>query len=150
MLDELGRGTSTFDGYAVAHASFAHLAHGIGCRSKFAASPAVQLRHMAAEVGAEGTRDIAFLYKLREGACPSSHGTRVAALAGVPARVLARATEAAKKIEARVGRAFEGALEAGMTEGERNALAVVLDAVANGGGDDERMASLRASWTSLR
>ena len=56
-----------------------------------------------------------------------------AALAGVPARVLARATEAAKKIEARVGRAFEGALEAGMTEGERNALAVVLDAVANGG-----------------
>ena len=161
VLDELGRGTSTFDGYAVAHASFARLAHGIGCRSmfathfhaltrEFAASPAVQLRHMAAEVGAEGTRDIAFLYKLREGACPSSHGTRVAALAGVPARVLARATEAAKKIEARVGRAFEGALEAGMTEGERNALAVVLDAVANGGGDDERMASLRASWTSLR
>ena len=161
VLDELGRGTSTFDGYAVAHASFARLAHGIGCRTmfathfhaltrEFAASPAAQLRHMAAEVGAEGTRDIAFLYKLREGACPSSHGTRVAALAGVPARVLARATEAAKKIEARVGRAFEGALEAGMTEGERNALAAVLDAAASGGGDDEKMASFRAPWTSLR
>ena len=74
----------------------------------------------------------------------------MAALAGVPARVLARATEAAKKIEARVGRAFEGALEAGMTEGERNALAAVLDAAASGGGDDEKMASFRAPWTSLR
>ena len=63
-LDELGRGTSTFDGYAVAHASFEHLAHHVRCRSMFAthyhglsrefsASPLVQLRHMAAHVADE-------------------------------------------------------------------------------------------------
>lgn len=63
-LDELGRGTSTFDGYAVAHASFEHLAHFVRCRSMFAthyhglsrefsASPLVQLRHMAAHVADE-------------------------------------------------------------------------------------------------
>ena len=60
-LDELGRGTSTFDGYAVAHASLEHLAHSVRCRVMFAthyhglsreflASPLVQLRHMAAHV----------------------------------------------------------------------------------------------------
>jgi len=36
VLDELGRGTSTFDGFAVAHATLAHLALGVGCRLMFA------------------------------------------------------------------------------------------------------------------
>ena len=55
VLDELGRGTSTFDGYAVAYASFARLAHHVGCRLMFAThyhalskefgkSPLVQVR----------------------------------------------------------------------------------------------------------
>lgn len=68
-LDELGRGTSTFDGYAVAHASLEHLAHSVRCRVMFAthyhglsreflASPLVQLRHMAAHVADEAVGGI--------------------------------------------------------------------------------------------
>ena len=61
----MGRGTSTFDGYSVAHATLSHLALGVGCRlmfathyhalsREFAMSPRVQLRHMAAAVAGAG------------------------------------------------------------------------------------------------
>ena len=64
VVDELGRGTSTFDGYSVAFAAFKKLALGVGCRTMFAthfhglarefrASPDVQLAHMAATVAVE-------------------------------------------------------------------------------------------------
>ncbi|EEH52339.1 uncharacterized protein MICPUCDRAFT_5018, partial [Micromonas pusilla CCMP1545] len=65
VVDELGRGTSTFDGYSVAFAAFKKLALGVGCRTMFAthfhglarefrASPDVQLAHMAATVADAG------------------------------------------------------------------------------------------------
>ena len=126
VLDELGRGTSTFDGYAVAHAALSALAEKTACRllfathyhalsRDFAASPAVALRHMAAKVGADaGDRSIAFLYTLRPGSCPKSYGTNVAALAGVPERVLVRAARAAAAME----RKLAGAFASGEDEGE--------------------------------
>ena len=129
VLDELGRGTSTFDGYAVAHATLHALAEKTGCRLLFAthyhalsrdfgASPAVALRHMAAKVGAgAGDRSIAFLYTLREGSCPKSYGTNVAALAGVPENVLVRATQASAVMEKKLA----GAFASGEDEREKNA-----------------------------
>eukprot|EP00232_Nephroselmis_pyriformis_P023616 CAMPEP_0182873260 /NCGR_PEP_ID=MMETSP0034_2-20130328/12220_1 /TAXON_ID=156128 /ORGANISM="Nephroselmis pyriformis, Strain CCMP717" /LENGTH=138 /DNA_ID=CAMNT_0025005895 /DNA_START=1 /DNA_END=413 /DNA_ORIENTATION=+ len=61
VLDELGRGTSTFDGYAIAHAVLAHLSAVVDCRlmfathyhaltSEFAGNPRVALRYMACVV----------------------------------------------------------------------------------------------------
>lgn len=65
VLDELGRGTSTFDGYAIAHAVLQHMSSQVDCRllfathyhpltAEFSANPRVSLGHMAALVGSAG------------------------------------------------------------------------------------------------
>ena len=69
VLDELGRGTSTFDGYAIAHAVLQHISSKVDCRllfathyhpltTEFAANPRVSLGHMAALVGTSGNASI--------------------------------------------------------------------------------------------
>jgi len=154
VLDELGRGTSTFDGYAVAHAALHALSVRTKCRLLFAthyhalsrafgATPAVALRHMAARVGAEhlGDRSIAFLYALRPGACPKSYGTNVAALAGVPESVLVRATQASAAMERKLAGAFAIGSE---DSGERDARALRRALAAR---DPE---ALGEAWASLR
>ncbi|CAM6117172.1 unnamed protein product [Calypogeia fissa] len=111
-LDELGRGTSTSDGQAIAHAVLEHLAHNVGCRgmfsthyhrlaTHFASDPKVGLHHMSCKVGIgeDGLEEVVFLYKLAAGACPKSYGVNVARLAGMPESVLRRATERAEEIE---------------------------------------------------
>merc|ERR1719310_980961 len=101
VLDELGRGTSTFDGAAIAWAVLDSLAHGIRCPSLFAThyhalfqatiSSAIRPFHMAANVDAAG--GLTFLYRLQPGLCPSSHGHNVARLAGLPERTVKCAEE---------------------------------------------------------
>ena len=65
VLDELGRGTSTFDGYAIAHAVLQHISSKVDCRllfathyhpltAEFSHNPRVSLGHMAALVGSSG------------------------------------------------------------------------------------------------
>ena len=161
VLDELGRGTSTFDGYAVAFSALHALAERVKCRLLFAThyhalsrefgeSHAVALRHMAAKVGADaGDRSIFFLYALREGSCPKSYGTNVAALAGVPEKVLVRATQAAAAMERKLAGAFafgedDGLEKSGpsLTPREEKAFRRALDAR-----DAE---ALGDAWASLR
>ena len=155
VLDELGRGTSTFDGYAVAHAALHALVVRTKCRLLFAthyhalsrafgATPAVALRHMAARVGAEhlGDRSIAFLYALRPGACPKSYGTNVAALAGVPESVLDRATQAAAAMERKLAGAFAIGSKDGGKRDDARALRRAFAAR-----DSE---ALGEAWASLR
>ena len=99
ILDEVGRGTATHDGLAIAQASLEHLHDVVGCRTLFAthfhelAEAADGMPHatcmaMEAEAGQHG--DI-FTYRIGPGRAGRSHGLRVAALAGMPAAVLARA-----------------------------------------------------------
>lgn len=118
-LDELGRGTATLDGAAIAGAVLEHMANGIGCRGLFAThyhhlsaqhegDPRVAIMHMACAVSSAGrtggagtarpsgeagdsAESVTFLYKLAEGACPKSYGTNVARLAGLPEVVVRRA-----------------------------------------------------------
>jgi DNA mismatch repair protein MSH6 len=161
VLDELGRGTSTFDGYAVAFSALHALAEKVKCRLLFAThyhalsrdfgkSHAVALRHMAAKVGADaGDRSIFFLYALREGSCPKSYGTNVAALAGVPEKVLVRATQAAAAMERKLAGAFAFGEDDGLekrslslTPREEKAFRRALDAR-----DAE---ALGDAWASLR
>ena len=85
ILDELGRGTATFDGMAIAHGTLRHLALETRCRCLFAthyhalsreferANPHVALFHMACAVD-EGSRAVTFLYRFQPGACNRSHG----------------------------------------------------------------------------
>ncbi|GJP57943.1 hypothetical protein CLOP_g20647 [Closterium sp. NIES-67] len=124
ILDELGRGTSTFDGYAIAHAVLDYLTSRLDCRllfathyhpltSEFAGHPQVALRHMACQVQArksgEGEEDeeLVFLYKLHSGACPKSYGLKVASMAGIPSRVVMKATQAASALEHELSDKFD-------------------------------------------
>ncbi|GFE55401.1 DNA repair protein [Babesia ovis] len=97
LVDELGRGTSTFDATAIAAACLEKIA-AIGCRCIFTTHfqevcsysrrlPNVSLCHMAASFDDE-QRNLTFLYKLSLGQCPESHGIHVARLAGLPPHVL--------------------------------------------------------------
>ena len=111
ILDELGRGTATFDGMAIAHAVLDHLVKVTKCRALFAThyhaltrayerpNAAVALYHMACVVD-DATRDVTFLYKFTTGACNRSHGVHVARLAGLPAELLAAAEQKSKAMEA--------------------------------------------------
>ncbi|KAF8583279.1 DNA mismatch repair protein Msh6 [Ramaria rubella] len=101
ILDELGRGTSTFDGMAIAGAVLHHLAthtlalscfatHYSSLTDDFAYHPNIRNMHMQTMVDDE-KRELLFLYKLVEGVATGSFGTHVANLAGVPLGVVTRA-----------------------------------------------------------
>ncbi|XP_068652588.1 DNA mismatch repair protein MSH7 [Aristolochia californica] len=116
VLDELGRGTSTFDGYAIAYAVFRHLIEKVHCRllfathyhplaKEFASYPHVDLQHMACAFkqnsGITSNRDqeLVFLYRLSPGACPESYGLQVALMAGVPELVVKAASKASQAMK---------------------------------------------------
>jgi DNA mismatch repair protein MutS len=99
ILDEVGRGTSTFDGLALAWAIAEHLHERIGCRTLFA-THYHQLTDLSARYSGTVNRNVAvrewgdeivFLHKIVEGGTDRSYGIHVARLAGVPADVLTRA-----------------------------------------------------------
>ncbi|MBM5799668.1 MAG: DNA mismatch repair protein MutS [Cyanobacteria bacterium K_DeepCast_35m_m2_023] len=115
LLDEIGRGTATFDGLAIAWAVAEHLAggpaggdHGIGARSIFAThyhelnELAALLPNVAnAQVLVEETGDaLVFLHKVAPGGASRSYGIEAARLAGVPATVVLRARQVLGRIEA--------------------------------------------------
>ncbi|MCO4773637.1 MAG: DNA mismatch repair protein MutS [Deltaproteobacteria bacterium] len=107
ILDEIGRGTSTYDGLAIAWAVAEHLADVVQCRALFATH-----YHELAELS--GTRPhvanyniavsemgdtVIFLRRLRRGGASRSYGIQVAKLAGLPEAVLARAREVLGNLE---------------------------------------------------
>ncbi|MCL2439797.1 MAG: DNA mismatch repair protein MutS, partial [Alphaproteobacteria bacterium] len=107
ILDEIGRGTATFDGLAIAYAVLEHIDKAICCRTLFAThyheltDVAGEFAHVApytVEVKEHGG-DIIFMHKITKGAGQSSYGIHVAKIAGVPARVVGRAKEILGKLE---------------------------------------------------
>jgi DNA mismatch repair protein MutS len=99
ILDEIGRGTSTYDGLAIAWAVAEHLYDQVGCRAMFAthyheltelASARPALRNWSVSAREYGG-EIVFLHKLTEGAASRSYGVACARIAGLPEPVLARA-----------------------------------------------------------
>jgi DNA mismatch repair protein MutS len=99
ILDEIGRGTSTYDGLAIAWAVAESLHDVIGCRSMFA-THYHELTELAASrrglenwsvTAREHAGEIVFLHKLVRGAASRSYGVACARLAGLPEPVLARA-----------------------------------------------------------
>jgi DNA mismatch repair protein MutS len=99
LLDEIGRGTSTYDGLAIAWAVAEHLHDAVGCRAMFAThyhelTELSQTHPHAANYSVSARElgdDIVFLHKLTKGAASRSYGIAVARLAGLPELVLARA-----------------------------------------------------------
>ncbi|TRZ91241.1 MAG: DNA mismatch repair protein MutS [Methanosarcinales archaeon] len=109
LLDEIGRGTSTYDGFSIAKAvvEFIHNKDRVGVRSLFATHyhqlTAVEgilkrVRNYHIAVKEEGS-DLVFLRKIIPGATDRSYGIHVARLAGVPLKVTQRAKEILKEIE---------------------------------------------------
>ncbi|XP_008281190.1 DNA mismatch repair protein Msh6 isoform X2 [Stegastes partitus] len=114
LLDELGRGTATYDGTAIASAVVKELAEKICCRTLFsthyhslvedyAKNPAVRLGHMACMVENEcedpSQETITFLYKFITGACPKSYGFNAARLASLPEEVIQSGHRKAREFE---------------------------------------------------
>ena len=108
LLDEIGRGTSTYDGVAIAWAVTECLHNSIGCRTIFAThyheltQLTEELEHVrnfnvaVREVGEE----IVFLHRLEPGGADRSYGIHVGRLAGLPAPVVTRAWQVLKLLEA--------------------------------------------------
>jgi DNA mismatch repair protein MutS len=100
ILDEVGRGTSTFDGLAIAQAVVEHLQAVVGCRTLFA-THYLQLAELARLPGVANVQvlvqqhheQLVFLHQVAPGAADKSWGVHVARLAGVPGAVLDRARD---------------------------------------------------------
>lgn len=116
IMDELGRGTSTFDGTAIASATVQHLVERNRCLTLFAThyhslleewktNDNVTMGHMECLVEHKSSDsqsddcNITFLYTLGSGACPKSFGINVARLAGLPDDVLVKAKRISSEFE---------------------------------------------------
>ncbi|KAI0340128.1 DNA mismatch repair protein MSH3 [Trametopsis cervina] len=119
ILDELGRGTSTFDGMAIASAVLQHLIQNTRCKSLFITHypevaqdlerrfpEEVENLHMGytENTRADGTREVTFLYKLTQGMVTDSFGVECGRLAKLPEPLLRRATEQAVVMHAVIER----------------------------------------------
>jgi DNA mismatch repair protein MutS len=117
VLDEVGRGTSTFDGMAIAQAIIEHIAQNIKAKCLFATHyhELTQLEknletianyHMSVKKTSSG---IIFLYKLAKGVASGSFGIQVAKLANLPDKVILRAKELLKTIHTSSGQNTQNA-----------------------------------------
>ncbi len=122
ILDEVGRGTSTYDGLALAWSVVEAVHSKIACRCLFAthyhelarladSCEALSLHHVKAR---EWKGDLVLLHEVSEGPADRSYGLAVAKLAGVPAPVVKRAKQVLQKLEA--ARAETGGIAAGLGE----------------------------------
>ncbi|HEX9475226.1 MAG TPA: DNA mismatch repair protein MutS, partial [Candidatus Dormibacteraeota bacterium] len=109
ILDEVGRGTSTYDGVSIAQAVVEHLHDSprLGCRTLFAthyheltalAERLPRVRNERVEVLEEG-ETVRFLHRVVPGGADRSYGIHVAALAGLPSGVIARARQVLAELE---------------------------------------------------
>lgn len=108
LLDEIGRGTSTYDGISIAWSVSEHLHNSVQCKTIFAthyheltqlADSLVAVRNYNVQVREVGDQ-VLFLHKLQPGGADRSYGIEVGRLAGLPAAVLTRAKELLRLLEA--------------------------------------------------
>ena len=149
ILDELGRGTSTHDGAAIAQAVLQHVVTETRCLTLFITHYQNLARvvdgldgatnvHMkfTAQKGADGTEEITFLYEVGEGVAHRSYGLNVARLARIPQKVIALAAEKSKELE--------DGMRARRLQGAYKALTSVLD-----NNEDEKLEHLMATLEQL-
>ncbi|WP_273418316.1 DNA mismatch repair protein MutS, partial [Hyphomonas adhaerens] len=107
ILDEVGRGTSTWDGLAIAWAAVEHLHSTNGCRALFA-THYHELTGLADDLSGaanaslrarEWKNDLVFLHEVQPGPADRSYGVQVAKLAGLPKKAVSRAAQILKRLE---------------------------------------------------
>jgi DNA mismatch repair protein MutS len=108
LLDEIGRGTSTYDGISIAWSVSEHLHDVVGCKTVFAthyheltqlSDSLVAVRNYNVQVREVGDQ-VLFLHRLQPGGADRSYGIEVGRLAGLPPTVLKRAKELLRHLEA--------------------------------------------------
>ncbi len=107
VLDEVGRGTSTYDGLSLAWAITEHVANGLKCRTLFATHyhELTELAELFANVKncnvavREWMDEVVFLHKILPGGTDKSYGLHVAKLAGIPKTILSRSKEILEELE---------------------------------------------------
>jgi DNA mismatch repair protein MSH3 len=145
VLDELGRGTSTHDGAAIAHAVLDHVVRATSCLTLFITHyqslarvaegigrgrvRCVHMRFEATPSPDGGEEEITFLYQLADGAAHRSYGLNVARLAHIPRAVL--------DVAAHKSREMEEGVRARRLRGAARLLADVVAGGGDGGGDGE-------------
>jgi len=147
ILDEIGRGTATFDGLSIAWATIEHLHAHNRCRALFAthfheltalAASLPRLFNATVKVK-EWEGEVVFLHEVAPGAADRSYGIQVAKLAGLPAAVIERAKLVLAKLEAEERAAprgfedlplFAAAPRPATTPPTDNALAAIVEALA--------------------
>jgi DNA mismatch repair protein MutS len=145
ILDEIGRGTSTYDGLAIAWAVVEAMHDQVQCRTLFATHyheltrlagrlDCLSLHHVRAR---EWKGDLVLLHEVADGAADRSYGIAVAKLAGLPPAVVARAKAVLAKLEA--GRDATGGIAAGLDD-----LPLFAAALEPEAGPDELTAALDA------
>ena len=111
ILDEIGRGTSTFDGLSIAWAVLEYISHTLKSRAMFAThyhelteleGTVAGVKNYCVDVKKKGD-DIVFLRKMKRGGADGSYGISVAALAGIPKVVTLRAKEILEQLEEQDG-----------------------------------------------
>lgn len=127
ILDEIGRGTSTFDGLSIAWAVVEHISSKLGAKALFA-THYHELTELEGKLSGiqnfciavkENGEDIIFLRKIIPGGADKSYGIQVARLAGIPDEVTGRATEIAELLgEADINKAAAG-ITKGLTSSKR-------------------------------
>lgn len=164
IMDELGRGTSTHDGTAIASATVKHLIERSKCLTLFATHyhslldewkehENVLLGHMECLVENKTCEDndeevddsnITFLYTLGPGVCPKSFGINVARMAGLPEEVLGTAKRASAEFEQEMSsvKASRSVVTARNAVAEKNR---IMEAIQNGKVDD-----MEALWDALQ
>jgi DNA mismatch repair protein MutS len=122
LLDEIGRGTATYDGLSIAWAVTEHLHERVGCKTVFAthyheltqlADDLAALRNYNVAVRDAGDQ-ILFLHRLQPGGADRSYGIEVGRLAGLPSGVIVRAREILRVLE---GEHLAGTRDASATRG---------------------------------
>jgi DNA mismatch repair protein MutS len=116
ILDEVGRGTSTYDGLSLAWAITEHIANKTKCRTLFATHyhELTELAELFSNIKncnvavREWLDEVVFLHKIVAGGTDKSYGIHVAKLAGLPATVLERSKEILKELESTFRREAEG------------------------------------------
>lgn len=121
IMDELGRGTSTFDGYSIAYSVIEHMIKKIGCRTLFTThyhmlvddykvlqdEKKLALYHMKSEYDSE-TNHLKFLYKFAPGYAPKSFGIFVAQLAGINENVVKIANRKSDQFQEMITKLTQG------------------------------------------
>ncbi len=148
IFDEIGRGTSTFDGLSLAWAITEHVAGSVGCRTLFAthyheltelaeALPGVQNFNVAVR---EWQDEVVFLHRIVPGGTDKSYGVHVARLAGIPRGIVERSRAVLAELE----RNFERSRQAAQTEGPTARAPDASQLLLFDDGSSEIVAKLRA------